>query len=119
MRKNESVIIKNAKVTKANDDGSFDVVADSVETRCYDTVSAMAEDNDQIAQIAGISQKRKYEISLNDVTGLKVTDVYGYVSEEFGDKIFKITRIQLGDGSTLDVEGEHDLPYIAEELNLP
>jgi hypothetical protein len=63
--------------------------------------------------------KHKFEISLNEVTGKKVVDVYGYVSNEFGDATFKITRLQLDDGTCLDVEGEHDFPYIAEELNLP
>mgnify|MGYP003401561712 FL=1 len=63
--------------------------------------------------------KHPFEISLNEVTGKKVVDVYGYVSNEFGDATFKITRLQLDDGTCLDVEGEHDFPYIAEELNLP
>ena len=54
--------------------------------------------------------KHKFEISLNEVTGKKVVDVYGYVSNEFGDATFKITRLQLDDGTCLDVEGEHDFP---------
>lgn len=63
--------------------------------------------------------KHAHEISLNEVTGKKVVDVYGYVSNKFGDAMFKITRLQLDDGTCLGVEGEHDFPYIAEELNLP
>lgn len=57
--------------------------------------------------------KRDYELSLNDLCGGRtVADVYGYVSIEFGEPCFKITRLALTDGITLDVEGEHDIPYI-------
>ena len=63
--------------------------------------------------------KHPFEISLNEVTGKKVVDVYGYVSSSYMDLVFKITRLQLDDGICLNVEGEHDFPYIAEELNLP
>ena len=66
------------------------------------------------------TEKRSYEISLVDVlNGDKVKDIYGYVSHEFGDAVFKITRIVTENGKSFYVEGEHDLPYIAEELELP
>jgi hypothetical protein len=60
-----------------------------------------------------------HELSLNAISGQKVVDVYGYVSTEFGDPVFKLTRIELEDGTTLDVEGEHDMPYIPDGLTLP
>lgn len=41
--------------------------------------------------------KHQFEISLNEVTGKKVVDVYGYVSNEFGDATFKITGKQNED----------------------
>ena len=69
--------------------------------------------------------KHDYELSLiHDVLkdkGNSVADIYGYVSHEFGDPIFKLTRIIMKNGKTFDVEGEHDLPYISDddELNLP
>lgn len=63
--------------------------------------------------------KHSFEISLNEVTRKKVVDVYGYVACKFGDARFKITRLQLDDGTCLGVEGEHDFSYIVEELELP
>lgn len=65
--------------------------------------------------------KRDYEISLTKLLdGHKIEDIYGYVSDEFGDPYFKITRILLDTGRTMDVEGEHDMPYISDDkLILP
>lgn len=61
--------------------------------------------------------RREYELSLNEILPKHnpITDIYGYISEEFGDKNFKITRIELHSGETLDVEGEHDMPYISDD----
>lgn len=60
--------------------------------------------------------KRDYEMSLlNDhllAKGLSIVDVYGYISNEFGDPVFKLCRIALSDGTAVDVAGEHDLPYL-------
>lgn len=67
-------------------------------------------------------QKRDYELSLiHDmlrVKGCEVRDIYGYVSREFGDPVFKITRIILNTDTSIDVEGEHDLPYIPTDADL-
>ena len=59
-----------------------------------------------------------WEKSLTRVVGKRIVDVVGYVSDEFGDPTFKITGILLEDGTILAVEGEHDFPYIAEDLDL-
>jgi hypothetical protein len=66
-------------------------------------------------------EKRSYEISLCDVLRTKcvgIRDVYGYVSNEFGDPCFKLTRIALNTGQTIDVEGEHDMPYLCGDDDL-
>ncbi len=65
--------------------------------------------------------KRDYELSLNELAGKPVSDIYGYISHEFEDPVFKLTRIILADGSSVDVEGEHDIPYIPENpaIKLP
>lgn len=54
-----------------------------------------------------------FEISLSRLTDQKIKDVNGYISEEFGDPVFKITDIVLEDGTKLNCEGEHDIAYIA------
>lgn len=51
----------------------------------------------------------------NDLAGIigsKVAHVEGYMSREFGDATFKLTRVVFEDGRAVDVEGEHDMPYI-------
>lgn len=63
--------------------------------------------------------KRDYELSLNELAkGDAVSDIYGYISSELGDRVFKITRIQLASGCILDVEGEHDFPYVCDDVYL-
>lgn len=61
---------------------------------------------------------KDYEASLGVVLrGKKVVDVAGFVVAEFGADtlVFKITRIIFDDGSSEDVEGEHDMPYIPND----
>lgn len=58
--------------------------------------------------------KRDSELSLNELVTSPVKDVFGYVSHEFGDPCFKLTRIEFADGRTVDVEGEHDMPYLCD-----
>lgn len=53
--------------------------------------------------------------TLSSVIGKKVADVQGYMTREFGDPTFKLTRILFEDGSAVDVEGEHDMPYICTD----
>jgi hypothetical protein len=54
----------------------------------------------------------KWEISLKTLAQQGIADIHGYVSTEFGDPCFKLRRILFDDGSFVDVEGEHDIPYI-------
>lgn len=54
-----------------------------------------------------------YEYGLTKIMGQTIKEVHGYVSGELGDPAFKITGIELEDGTMLQCEGEHDMPYIA------
>lgn len=54
-----------------------------------------------------------HNISLSRLAGKPVKDVYGHISCEFGEPVFKISTIQFEDGG-IWVDGEHDLPYLAE-----
>jgi len=64
--------------------------------------------------------KRDYELDLSEVAGKSIANVYGYVSGEFGDPTFKLTRIEMSDGKIYDVEGEHDMPYLTDiDFELP
>jgi hypothetical protein len=56
----------------------------------------------------------EYEISLAKMLGKKIKDVRGYISKEFGDLTFKLSNIELEDGTKLSCEGEHDFPYIPD-----
>ena len=63
------------------------------------------------------------QISLAKLTGQHIKDIQGYVSTEFGndEPVFNITRIVLGNGEKISVDGEHDIAYINasdEHLNL-
>lgn len=60
-----------------------------------------------------------YELSLKELTGQKIEDVYFYVTEEFGFPVLKITRIIFTDGTSVYVEGEHDCPYISHTDEVP
>lgn len=53
-----------------------------------------------------------YEHGLSAVAGRRVAEVAGYVSNEFGDPVFQLTRVIFEDGTSADVEGEHDCPYL-------
>lgn len=55
----------------------------------------------------------EYEISLVKLANKNVKDVYGYLSAEYDEPVFKLTKVMFEDGSYLDVEGEHDFPYLA------
>ena len=55
-----------------------------------------------------------YEISLNRLIGKPAVDVRGYLVKEWGEPSFKITHIELADGTLLHVGGEHDLPYLED-----
>jgi len=53
-----------------------------------------------------------YRISLSKLIGKEVQDIVGYLSQEFGEVLFKLTKVVLADGSEMGVEGEHDFPYL-------
>lgn len=55
-----------------------------------------------------------YEVSLIKTSGMKIKDVVGYTSTEFGDDIpvFSITKIIFEDGSIARLCGEHDIAYL-------
>lgn len=53
-----------------------------------------------------------YEIGLTKMVGKKVKEVHGYISIEFGEPTFKMTKIEFDDGSFVGCEGEHDFPYL-------
>lgn len=51
-------------------------------------------------------------ISLKKLIGKDVSDIEGYICREFGDVSLKIIKVVLSDGTRMDVEGEHDFPYL-------
>lgn len=65
-------------------------------------------------QKTGGKGKYDYELSMVELAGQGIRDIYGYVSHEFEEPVFKITRIEMEDGQLVDVEGEHDFPYICD-----
>lgn len=46
--------------------------------------------------------------------GKKVKDIQGYLSQEFGDPVFKLCKVVFEDGTQMGCEGEHDLPYLTD-----
>lgn len=64
------------------------------------------------------TQPRDYEVDLEVITGSPVVRIVGYVTKEFGDPTFKLTRVITQAGETYDVEGEHDLPYLCGDLDI-
>lgn len=54
-----------------------------------------------------------FTISFVKLTGKRIKDITGYLSREFGDVTFKICDIVLEDDTEIDVEGEHDFPYMS------
>ena len=54
------------------------------------------------------------QISLSKLTGQHIKDIVGYVSMEFGDPVFNVSQIILGNGDKLNMEGEHDIAFIGD-----
>lgn len=50
--------------------------------------------------------------------GVKVVDVTGRISMEFGEPVFRLRSIVFSDETSAWCEGEHDLPYITETEHL-
>lgn len=55
-----------------------------------------------------------FEISLSKLNGQPIKDVLGYISMEFGEPTFQLTKIIMEDGSDYCCEGEHDMPYLTD-----
>ena len=55
-----------------------------------------------------------YRISYLKLSGLRVKDIEGYISDEFGEPTFKLCEIVFEDNSRQNVEGEHDFPYLVD-----
>lgn len=52
--------------------------------------------------------------SLVKLAGKKIKDIYGYISTEFGNPDFQLSKIVFEDGTTSYVGGEHDHPYLED-----
>lgn len=57
-------------------------------------------------------EEHDWQLSLVKLVGLKVKDIRGYITTEFGDPVIKLTEIEFEDGTELCCEGEHDMPYV-------
>ncbi len=57
-------------------------------------------------------------ISLNKLHGKAVKDIHGYITREFGDPTFKVSKVIFEDDSFAFAEGEHDLPYLTDINNV-
>lgn len=51
-------------------------------------------------------------LSLYKILGKHVVDIHGYVDTFRGERVFQISCAILDDGSMLQIEGEHDCPYL-------
>lgn len=51
-------------------------------------------------------------LSIAKLTGLKIKDITGHISKEFGEPVFIISTVVLENDVELGVEGEHDMPYL-------
>jgi len=69
---------------------------------------------DPITETIESSKISSFELSLTQLSKKQVIDVAGYLTNEFGDVSFKLTRVILSDGTSAHCEGEHDLPYLDE-----
>lgn len=56
----------------------------------------------------------QYEVGLSLLTGKKIKEVRGYFADSFkAGAVFKLTDIELEDGTRINVEGEHDYPFLS------
>jgi hypothetical protein len=56
-----------------------------------------------------------YLLSLSSVVGKSVKDVHGYVSHQFGEPVFKVSKVVFDDDTEETLGGEHDIAYIDSE----
>lgn len=59
-------------------------------------------------------KKADYEIALTELTGLKIKEIIGYISNEFGEPCFKLTKLIFENDKMAWIAGEHDSPYISD-----
>lgn len=55
-----------------------------------------------------------YEIGITKIIGKKIKEIRGYLTSEFDDLTFKMTKVEFEDGTFLGCEGEHDMPYLVD-----
>lgn len=60
------------------------------------------------------SQPYSHEIDLETITGSPITKIFGYITTEFGEPTFQMTRIITADEKSYHAEGEHDCPYLTD-----
>ena len=62
-----------------------------------------------------------YLISLSKLVGKRVVDLCVCVSNPFGkdELLLLVYDVVLEDGSRIDVQGEHDAPYLEEYTSMP
>jgi hypothetical protein len=61
----------------------------------------------------------EYELGLTRLIGKAITEVRGYVADNGGGPVFKLTRIEFEDGTFLGVAGEYHFPYLVERGREP
>ena len=60
-----------------------------------------------------------FEIGLSKLTGKRIKEIKGYISNPYGDPIFKITDVVFDDDTYIRAGGEHDLPYVCANYSQP
>ncbi len=59
-------------------------------------------------------QDSRYECGLSLLTGKKIKEVRGYFADSFNaGAVFKLTNIELEDGTKIHVDAEHDYPFLS------
>lgn len=66
----------------------------------------------EIETVRPLGAKNDYLISIVRLTGQKIQDIYGYVSMEFGDPVFDVSRVVFENGKEVTFGGEHDIAYL-------
>lgn len=73
----------------------------------------------KLAEVHAEGASLPFEISLAKLTGQPVIDIHGYITRNFGESTFQLTRVVFADGTQIQVEGEHDLPYLCPSEPVP
>lgn len=53
-------------------------------------------------------------VSLSKLVGKPIKDIQGYISKEFGEPVFQVSRVILEDGTSIAFNGEHDIAYLED-----